>query len=227
VPTSDPRRRRRIITLLIAGTIALATFGVGIYGLVKGPAQTPMTPTNTHASTGGSGRTTTIGSPGGGPDPATLPKTDNAVTYAKAVAGALFDWSTVSGYMPTDYTAPVVADGDPSGQEIPGLITDVASYVPTDGEWTQLGTMNVVQTLTITSAAVPSLWPEALAEGHGQIPQGGTAINITGTRHRVGVWYGQKQVSNSPVSFTVFLVCSPTYSRCHTLRLSQLNDPLG
>lgn len=211
----------------IAAVVVLATVGVGIYGLVRGPNHTTTTTAPSSSRTTGGASSSGVGGAGGGPFPATLPKTDDPVIYAKAVAAALFDWSTVSGYMPTDYTSPVLADGDPSGQEMPGLIEDVASYEPTDSQWTQLGTMNVVQTIQITSARVPSLWPEALAEAHGQLAQGTTAINIVGIRHRTGVWYGAKQVSNTPVSFTVFEACTPAFSRCHTLRLSQLNDPLG
>ena len=156
-----------------------------------------------------------------------LPKTDNPVVYAKAVAEALFDWSTTTGYAPSDYTSPVLADADPSGDELPGLIGDVASYEPTDTQWTELATMQVVQHLTITSAVVPSLWPQALAEAHGQLRPGTTAITITGVRHRTGAWYGQPASTSDPVSFTVFEACSPSWPDCHTLRLSQLNDPLG
>lgn len=146
--------------------------------------------------------------------------------YAKAVAAALFDWDTTSGYTPSDYEAPVLADADPSGEETSGLIGDVTSYDPTTEQWTQLATMDVAQHLTITSAVVPSTWPEALAEAHGQLRPGTTAITITGIRHRTGVWYGDKAATSEPVSFTVFEACTPAFSRCHTLRLSELNDPL-
>jgi hypothetical protein len=206
----------------------LATVGVGVYGLVRGPNHTATsrhgsagTGTSGSAGSGTSGATSTTG-----PIPATLPQTDNPVVYAKAVAAALFDWSTTTGYAPSDYTSPVLADADPSGEEIAGLVGDVASYEPTTAEWTELATMKVVQRLTITSAVVPSLWPEALAQAHGQLRAGTAAITITGVLHRAGVWYGQPASTTDPVSFTVFEACSPSWPRCHTLRLSQLNDPL-
>ncbi len=221
-------RRRLIVVLAIVGIVVLATLGVGIYGLVRGPshpaASRPGSPgPGTSSSTG-----TSEGSSGtaAGPAPSALPKTDNPIVYAKAVAAALFDWSTTSGYSPSDYTAPVLADADPSGEEIAGLIGDIASYEPTDAQWTQLATMQVVQRLTISSAVVPSLWPEALAQAYGQLRPGTTAITITGVRHRTGVWYGQPAATTDPVSFTVFEACTPAFPRCHTLRLSQLNDPL-
>lgn len=223
-------RRRLIVVVAVTAVIALGVVGVGVYGLVRGPA---------HPSPGASRRapsaTKTPGRPGktGGPAgpgsmiaPATLPKTNDPVAYAKAVAAALFDWSTISGYAPADYTAPVLADADPSGEEIAGLIGDVTSYEPTTAQWQQLAGMDVIQHLQITGAVVPSLWPEALAESHGQLRPGTTAITITGVRHRSGVWYGEHATSATPVSFTVFLACKPAFSRCHTLRLSQLDNPL-
>ncbi|MDA8298170.1 MAG: hypothetical protein M0004_16620 [Actinomycetota bacterium] len=224
-------RRRLIVVLALVGVVVLATVGVGVYGLIRGPGYTAA---GRHASAGtgtagpaGSGSSGPTSSPARGPAPAVLPKTDNPVAYAKAVAEALFDWSTTTGYAPSDYTSPVLADADPSGDELPGLIGDVASYEPTDTQWTELATMQVVQHLTITTAVVPSLWPQALAEAHGQLRPGTTAITITGVRHRTGVWYGQPASTSDPVSFTVFEACSPSWPDCHTLRLSQLNDPLG
>ena len=55
---------------------------------------------------------------------------------------------------------------------------------------------------------------------------GTTAVTIEGTRQRAGVWNGQPVASEHPVAFTVFVVCAPTYSTCHLLRLSQLDNPL-
>jgi hypothetical protein len=227
---SVPASRRRLIVLIAVAVVVLATVGVGIYGLVRGPGRTATarhgsagTGTSTSAGSGSSGGASAVT----GPVPAVLPQTDNPVIYAKAVAEALFDWSTTTGYAPSDYTSPVLADADPSGEEIAGLVSDVASYEPTTAQWTELATMKVVQHLTITSAKVPSLWPEALAEAHGQLRAGTTAITITGVRHRTGVWYGQPASTTDPVSFTVFETCSPSWPVCHTLRLSQLNDPLG
>ncbi len=223
--------RRLAVVLAVVAVVVLATVGVGVYGLVRGPKHiatsrhgSPGTGTSSSAGSGSSGATSSTPS---GPAPAALPKTDNPVADAKAVAAALFDWSTTTGYAPSDYTAPVLADADPSGNEIAGLVGDVASYEPTTAQWTQLATMQVVQHLTITSAVVPSLWPQALAEAHGQLRPGTTAITITGVRHRTGIWYGQAASTNGPVSFTIFEACSPSWPDCHTLRLSQLNDPLG
>ena len=216
-----------VAVLAVVGVVVLATIGVGVYGLVRGPDHHA---TSQHRAAGtGTSSSAGSGSSGtpSGPAPAVLPKTDNPVVYAKAVAGALFDWSTASGYAPSDYTSPVLADADPSGEEVAGLVGDVASYEPTTAEWTELATMKVVQHLTITSAVVPSLWPEALAQAQGQLRAGTTAITITGTLHRSGVWYGQAASTTDPVSFTIFEACSPSWPDCHTLRLSQLNDPLG
>lgn len=215
-------RRRLIVLIAVTGLIVLATVGVGVYGLIRGPGH----PSRAIATARGSSSSSSGSSSATGQPPAVLPKTDDPAIYGEAVAAALFDWSTTSGYSSSDYIAPTLADADPSGEELPGLIEDLAGYEPTSEQWTQLATMQVAQHLSIKSAVVPSLWRQALAQAHGQLRPGTSAITITGVRRRTGVWYGQPQASSSPVSFTIFEVCSPAFSRCHTLRLSELGDPL-
>jgi hypothetical protein len=158
--------------------------------------------------------------------PRTLPHTADPILYARDVATSLFDWDTVSGYLPTDVTGAVLADADPSGEETPGLLDDVATYLPTTEQWLDLGSMNVVQTIDIKEAYVPSSWTAALAQARGQLRPGTTAVTVVGTRNRSGVWNGQRAASSSPVSFTVFIACPPAFDRCHLLRLSQVDNPL-
>lgn len=219
---------RRLLVFVVVGVLLAVTVGVGVYGLVRGPRHAASAPDAGAASSGsGGGSPAPSGSATAtGQAPVVLLRTDDPRAYAKSVAAALFDWSTTSGYTAADYTSGVLADADPSGEEVPGLVGDVASYEPTTGQWAKLAALRVVQRLTITGAAVPSQWPEALAQAHGQLRPGTTAITITGTRHRSGIWYGQPASTSSPVAFTVFEACTPAFSRCHTLRLSELNDPL-
>lgn len=210
--------RRRLIVVALAVVSVLAMIVFGVYGLLRGPSRA----TNVRqAAAGGSDQTNGSGSP-----KAALPQTDDPIAYGRAVAEALFDWSASSGYSPADYTAVVLADADPSGTELPGLIEDLAGYEPTAAQWSELAGMQAVQHLRITGAVVPSLWPRALAEAHGRLRSGTTAVTITGVRRRGGVWYGQPATSTSPVSFTIFEACAPAFSRCHTLRFSKLDDPL-
>lgn len=211
--------RRLIVLACVAALLLIATITVGVYGLLHGPGQN-------HRRSAGSAPDRAGVSAGVEQRPVVLPQTDNPLIYARAVASALFDWSTSSGYSPADYTSPVLADADPSGQEIPGLIEDIASYEPTSQQWSQLAEMQVTQRLRITSAVMPSLWRQALAQAHGQLRPGTTAVTITGVRRRSGVFYGQQASSSSSVSFTIFEACTPAFTRCHTLRLSQLDDPL-
>ena len=120
-----------------------------------------------------------------------LPHTTDPVAYARAVAVSLFDWDTSAGFLPTDYTAAVLADADPSGEETPGLLDDVATYLPTVEQWLDLGAMEVVQTIEIDDAYVPDSWAAAVEQAHGHLRPGTTAVTITGTRHRSGVWNGE------------------------------------
>lgn len=224
VAVPDVRRRLILVLVLVLGGLLLtAVVSAGVYGLVRGPGAVSY---GTHPPTTGASTPGAPGSTAVGDQPAVLPKTDRATVYAKALARALFDWDITSGLSPSDYTAPVLADADPSGEETSGLISDVASYEPTTEQWQQLAGLNVAQHLDITSAVVPSVWPQAVAQARGQLRPGTTAITITGTRRRSGIWYGHHAVTSEPVSFTAFLACTPAFSRCHTLRLSELNDPL-
>lgn len=219
-----PSLTGRQITLLAATGLLLATVAVGIYGLLRGPdgATSPVgtsrpRPIQTTAPPGAPAVRLKNGS---------LPHTTDPIGYARAVAGSLFDWDTASGYLPADYTAAVLADADPSGEETPGLLDDVATYLPTTEQWLDLGALNVAQSIDIKNAYVPDAWASALAQAHGQLRPGTTAVTITGTRHRTGVWNGTSAKSSSPVSFTIFVACPPAFDRCHVLRLSQLDNPL-
>ncbi|WP_345520662.1 hypothetical protein [Nocardioides conyzicola] len=148
------------------------------------------------------------------------------MTYARAVASSLFDWDTTTGFLPVDYTAPVLADADPSGEETPGLLIDVATYLPTLEQWLDLGAMEVAQSLAIDEASIPASWAVADEQARGQLRPGTTAVTINGTRRRSGTWDGTAAETSSPVSFTVFVACAPSFDRCHVLRLSELDNPL-
>jgi hypothetical protein len=167
----------RQIMLLLGCALAAITAVVGIYGLVRGPG----------------------GSPGGAPDAPstkvqavadptddavtlenrTLPHTSDAVAYARAVAVSLFDWDTTAGFLPTDYTSAVLSDADPSGEETPGLLADVATYLPTVEQWLDLGAMEVKQTIEIDEAYVPDSWADAVEQAHGHLRPGTTAESGT------------------------------------------------
>lgn len=220
-----PELTRRQLALLAAAVLLLAALVVGVYGLVTGPSSTDTESGRPAVAVADQPRPAVSTS---APDPtsAVLPHTNDAITYARAVAVALFDWDTAAGFLPTDYQAPVLADADPSGEETAGLITDVATYMPTVNQWLDLGSMNVTQTLSITSAEVPTAWASAVDQAHGELRPGTTAVTIEGTRHRTGIWNGETSSTSSPVSFTVFVACPPAFDRCRVLRLSQLDNPL-
>ena len=212
------------IMLLAGCALILITVGVGIYGIVQGPDA---------ATAGSPGKVPTqveiIATPAGTAATSRarpLPHTDDPVTYARVVAALLFDWNTSTGFLPTDYTSAVLADADPSGEETPDLINDVATYLPTLDQWLNLGARHVAQSIDIDDAYVPDSWPAVLREAHGQLRPGTTAVTITGTRRRTGIWDGEHAESSYPVSFTVFLACQPSFDRCRLLRLSQLDNPL-
>ncbi|GAB7003963.1 hypothetical protein JCM18899A_14350 [Nocardioides sp. AN3] len=235
-PTSGPALGRftgRRWLLAVGGLATCATMVVGLYGILHSPADqrsesTQATPVQVLASPP-IPQSTPSSTPALTPqafEDRALPHTTDPVVYARAVGASLFDWETSTGLLPADYSAAVLADADPSGEETAGLITDVTTYLPTLEQWLNLAAMDVTQSLDITHAAVPASWSTALARAHGNLRPGTTAITITGTRRRTGTWHGALAHTSSPVAFTVFLACPPAFDRCHLLRLSQVDHPL-
>jgi len=158
---------------------------------------------------------------------APTPATGDPAAFASVVAAAIFDWETTSGHGIEEYVARLVDIADPTGAETPGLVADLAGYLPSAMAWADLRTYSTRQWLEVDSVRVPSLWPEALAQApEGALLPGSAAYTVTGVRHRAGVWQGEAVASEHEVAFTVFMVCGPSYPRCHLLRLSRLDEPL-
>lgn len=224
----DRRRRRLLIATIAGGLVLLLLVGVGVYGLLRGPA--PRTDT-TPAGPPVPSATSTPAAPNG-QGPVAVPQTGGPEAFARAVAVALFTWDTTSGYQAVDYAqmlADVAAD-----EEADALAGDVRAYLPTPQAWAQLRQYQTRQWLTIDAAAIPTAWETAAAQAApGQIPGGAVAYTIEGTRHRDGTWGTEPVEASRPVTFTVFIVCTPTVTNrgitgtsCELLRLSQLDNPL-
>ena len=156
-----------------------------------------------------------------------VPPSDDPVGFARSVATTVFAWDTTAPIPLDAYSDRVVAVGDPSGFETPGLVADVARYLPTAEAWEFLSRYATRQWLDITAAVVPASWPGIVANApEGALAEGTTAVTIDGVRHRAGVWEGKAVHDRFTVSFTVFVVCVPTYPTCYLLRLSELDNPL-
>ncbi|MCI1978269.1 MAG: hypothetical protein LKJ44_00910 [Bifidobacteriaceae bacterium] len=220
----DPRSRHRFYAVIAAATVLLILTGIGVYGLAAGRTQTSASrpsaaspsPTGTSASVSPSAST-----------PPTVKGSSDPDVFARNLATTLFTWDTNSGLWPLDYTAAILAVGDPSGVEQAGLASDVANYLPLREQWIELRKHATRQSLTINRTDVPDAWAQAVEQAApGQIPSGATAITIEGTRHRSGDWDGRPVSEDFPVSFTVFVACQPGADSCHVLRLSQLDNPL-
>lgn len=221
-PSSHLHRRFFPVTLIVAAVVGAALIGFGIYGLAHEPVPSPAPashPTDRVAANPARATTAAARVP-------ILPKTADPVKYARAVARTIMTWNTMSVLAPRDYVTTLVADADPTGYETPGLVTDLASYLPSEATWRQLRTYRTTQSVTIQSATIPPSWPDIVAASGSQLGKGAIAVTIRGTRHRDGSWDGQAQHTDHQVAFTVFLRCAPAYDRCHLLRLSQLNNPL-
>ncbi len=228
-PATDGRRRRLLIAAIAGGLALLLLGGVGVYGLLRGPAtEDPAQPGSPATSASPAGSPTAPTAAPAAPEP--IPALADPETFARRVAEALFTWDTASGLEPSDY-AQVLADAADS-KEADALASDVRAYLPTTQAWTRLRTYQTRQWLTIDTAVVPTAWATAVEQdAHGQLPAGTTAYTITGTRHRTGIWGTQPVETSRAVAFTVFVVCTPPAPEfhagpCRVLRLSKLDNPL-
>ncbi|KKI16421.1 MULTISPECIES: hypothetical protein [unclassified Leucobacter] len=218
-PNADRPPRRLFIAAAAGATVLLLLIGVGVYGLLRGPASadtphTPASPTSPAEETRQPSFT-----------PRAVTETAEAEAFARSVAERLFGWDTGLEYGPADYMQRLVDVADPA--EAPGLAADVRGYFPEARAWGELRQYQTRQWIEIDSIVVPSDWAAAKAQaGAGQLPPGAIAYTITGTRHRTGMWDGRETSDACPISFTIFAACT-SGDGCRLLRLSAVNQPLN
>src|SRR5690625_2836655 len=181
---AHPHARRRIVVLIAATAVLLLLAGLGVYGLVRGPQPATVSDSPT-AATGPQAFPTASSDSTGASAPPTVTASDDPETFARNVAQALFTWDTASGFMPLDYTAVILAFGDPTGAEQAGLASDIASYLPNREAWIELRQYATAQHLTIDNLFVPDDWDTAVAQAQpSQLAPGTIAYTIEGTRLR-------------------------------------------
>ena len=221
----DGLRRRRILVAVV--TLVGLLFTAGVYAA--------LTQRHTSSPVDRDSSSAVVRAPEPAPAPAVAPvdgvlpelaPTADPETFARLVAQAIFDWDTTLVAPLAGYTSRLVAVADPSGESSPGLVADLATYLPTATAWDRLRTYSTRQWLRITSVEVPSLWPQAQKQAGSSLLPATTAYTITGIPQRAGVWEGKPVASEHTVAFTVFMVCAPSYPGCHLLRLSRLDEPL-
>jgi hypothetical protein len=214
-----PQRRLRIILIAVLALIVLVA-GIAV---VRAASGSPA-PARSHAA--GPAATSSPSAPAPRMDDVLrLPETDDAVRYARAVAVALYRWSTVDTN-PDRVMRLLLDDADPSGRELNGLAADLRRHLPTTDQWRLLRDYSTRQDLRIESAEVPEGWSAIQREGRDRLVPGTVAVTIVGVRLREGEWNGDRTSAAHPVTFTVFVGCSPGFDRCHLLRLSVLGEAL-
>lgn len=223
IASTDATRWRRLIVAAGAGLLILGALTT--YSLLR-----PSQAADQRRPAAGSKPTISTAEPTESDQPTTgtqiVPGSDPE-TFARRVAEALFAWDTATITTPTELTERLVAVADPSGESSAGLVADVGNYLPTLDAWGELRRYQTRQWIEITSSEVPNLWPTAVEQaGPDGLMPGTTAYTIHGVRHRFGIWEGEPVSTAHGVAFTVFLVCGPSYSQCHLLRLSRLDEPL-
>lgn len=219
--TAESTTRRRI--LVAAASLMLLVVGIGTYVVLSSRSSTPAVAHATDVRGAGAADHAPPETALGPLVP--LPRIDEPEKFSLSVAHALFDWDTSRSLK--DYTGRLLAAADPTGQESPGLVADIANYQPTPSAWLDLRPYATQQRIEIDSIEVPPRWAVAVADAgpNGLLP-GTVAYTIEGTRQRTGQWEGKTVTTEHAVAFTMFVVCRPSYPRCYLLRLSRLDEPL-
>lgn len=212
---SETRWRRLILVAAAVLVLLVAVVSYSVFANRHGPSNARPSP-----------MPSTAAMPTAKPTPQPSLRLDQPEQFAREVATVLFAWDTQTLSTPQSVIEPLVAVADPTGESSAGLVADITNYLPTDEVWIELRKYETRQWIDVTSAEVPDLWATAEAQAGDELLPGTTAYTIRGTRHREGVWEGEHVASQHDVAFTVFVVCAPTYSDCHLLRLSRLDDPL-
>ena len=219
--TVEVLRRRRLIVAGVA--IALVVIAVVTYAVLA-PRSAPPTPPPSDEVAGAAAPNSRPGQQPARLDPST--SASDPATFTHQVAQAIFAWDTTSMVSRADQVEQLLALADPTGESTAGLLGDLDGYLPTAAAWTQLAEYETRQWLTITSVTTAALWFEAESQVRPRLLLGTTAFTVDGVRHRSGVWEGEPVSSSHDVAFTIFMICGPSYPRCHLLRLSMLDKPL-
>ena len=217
----DDLRRRRLI--VVGVTLGLLLISSLTYAVLVQRAQSSR-------SSQVEARNITVGAPEREATEANkvepLPVTNDPETFARLVAESIFEWDTATLITRTDHIEQLITVGDPTGESTPGLVTDLDNYIPTPDAWQELAKYETSQWLTVDAVTTPAKWAEAEAQAGASLLPGTTAFTIDGVRHRSGLWEDAPAASEHDVSFTVFIVCGPSYPECHLLRLSLPDQPL-
>ncbi|MGI9824395.1 hypothetical protein [Agromyces sp. Marseille-Q5079] len=215
---SFARSRGAAIALIVAAVIALVLIGVGVYGLLRGPAVAQPEEHQTPVATGPVQTNERVASP------KPLATTADPERFARIITHALLEWDTRAEGGAASWAQPLIDASD--ADEANGVAADVRAYIPSGTLWDELRTYGTRQTLTIETVEVPDSWIAARSQAAGrQLPASASAFTISGIAERTGVWNGKPVESSRPVSFTVFIDC-PSEHPCHLLRLSRPDAPL-
>jgi hypothetical protein len=190
------RRRRLIIAVVGSGVGLMVLVVIGMYGLLRGPAKASQPGSPAHEPSVSSTSTSHAGLP----QPVLV--TADPELFARSVARALFNWDTrhEGGLSEWAQVLVDVANVD----EAAAVASDVRGYLPVAEMWEQLGAYGTRQWLVLESVTVPDAWSTALKQATpAQIPRGGAAFTVLGTRHRVGTWNTDVIRTERKVAFTL------------------------
>jgi len=220
-PSLTRRHPRRLLVLAAAGLSVASMLGAILVAFDSRPPEQTIRPEGPTVPTASAAPSDADIRPA-----VAVPRSADSRQFVRDVAAAIFAWDTRTASGPAELIEPFLTIADPTGESSPGLVSDLAGYLPTHDAWVELRRYQTQQRLDVAAVSVPELWATAIEQADRELAPGTAAFTVEGTRHRSGMWEGQPVNSEHGVAFTVFVVCAPTYPTCHLLRLSRLDDPL-
>lgn len=222
----SPVRRWARIAIIAGVVVALLVAALIVATMERRSMTTPSEPAASSARTPPPSASAPRGELTADGELAPLTASSDPVEFARTIAEAIFAWDTTVPVALAEYKGRLLVVADPTGAESPGLVSDLAAYLPSATAWEHLRQYKTRQWLTVSTAYVPAAWTEAITADPGVVAPGTYAVTVTGVRQRAGVSDEKAVASQDDVAFTVFVVCTPTYPTCYLLRLTQLDKPL-
>lgn len=147
----------------------------------------------------------------------TIPKTDDATVFARAVATIAFSYDTRTESRDAWRSALMTWLGPDGKQDTMAEAQgDVDRVVPQPVVWQQMRQLQQRATFAVTAAYVPQQAVAAQRDYGSEWPPGTSVITVRGSQRLV--WNGGAQTATR--SMTLFVICQPTNAYCMVDRIT-------
>jgi hypothetical protein len=208
------------VVLVLVAIIGVATGWIGSHASSASPT-VGRTPTPNASPS--SAISAISGSPAPTPSAAgerptvTIPKTDDATVFARAIATMAFSYDTRTESRDAWRTALMTWLGPDGKQDtLAEARGDADRVVPESAVWQQMRELKQRASFDVTAAYVPQQAMAAQRDYGSEWPPGTSVITVRGNQRLV--WDGGAQTATR--SMTLFVICQPTNAFCMVDRIT-------